>query len=51
MPKIVAFNRIEGVTEAVLVGVYDDSVHDEKVYFVIQGDNLIFFKNTSKLTN
>ena len=30
-------NRIEGVTEAVLVGIYDDTIHDEKVYLVIEG--------------
>jgi acyl-CoA synthetase (AMP-forming)/AMP-acid ligase II len=33
-------NRIEGVTEAVLVGIYDDTIHDEKLYLVIEGDNL-----------
>ena len=30
-------NRIEGITEAVLVGIYDDTIHDEKVYLVIEG--------------
>lgn len=33
-------NRIDGVTEAVLVGIYDDSIHDEKVFLVIEGENL-----------
>jgi acyl-CoA synthetase (AMP-forming)/AMP-acid ligase II len=33
-------NRIEGVTEAVLVGIYDDILHDEKVYLIIEGTNL-----------
>jgi acyl-CoA synthetase (AMP-forming)/AMP-acid ligase II len=31
-------NQIEGVTEGILVGVYDDILHDEKVYLVIEGD-------------
>jgi acyl-CoA synthetase (AMP-forming)/AMP-acid ligase II len=31
-------NRMNGVTEAVLVGVYDDTIHDEKVYLIIEGD-------------
>jgi acyl-CoA synthetase (AMP-forming)/AMP-acid ligase II len=31
-------NRMEGVTEAVLVGVYDDLIHDEKVYLIIEGE-------------
>jgi acyl-CoA synthetase (AMP-forming)/AMP-acid ligase II len=30
-------NRIEGITEAVLVGVYDENIHDEKVYLVVEG--------------
>jgi acyl-CoA synthetase (AMP-forming)/AMP-acid ligase II len=30
-------NRIEGITEAVLVGVYDESIHDERVYLVVEG--------------
>jgi long-subunit acyl-CoA synthetase (AMP-forming) len=30
-------NRIDGITEAVLVGVYDDVIHDEKVYLVVEG--------------
>ncbi|MEO0040805.1 MAG: hypothetical protein RL329_253, partial [Bacteroidota bacterium] len=30
-------NRIEGITEAVLVGVYEDIIHDEKVYLIIEG--------------
>ncbi len=30
-------NRMEGITEAVLVGVYDDIIHDEKVYLIIEG--------------
>ena len=33
-------NRIEGITEAVLVGVYDDTIHDEKVYLVIEGTQI-----------
>jgi acyl-CoA synthetase (AMP-forming)/AMP-acid ligase II len=34
-------NRMEGVTEAVLVGVYDDLMHDEKVYLIIEGEDFL----------
>ena len=34
-------NRINGVTEAVLVGVYDDLIHDEKVYLIIEGAHFL----------
>lgn len=34
-------NRIKGITEAVLVGVYDDTIHDEKVYLIIEGDGFL----------
>ncbi len=33
-------NQMDGVTEAVFVGVYDDEQHDEKVYLIIEGDRL-----------
>ncbi len=32
-------NRIDGVTEAVMVGIYDDAIHDERVYLVVEGNN------------
>ncbi len=31
-------NRIPGVTEAVLIGVYDETLHDERVILVVEGD-------------
>ena len=34
-------NRIKGITEAVLVGVYDDTIHDEKVYLIIEGADFL----------
>jgi acyl-CoA synthetase (AMP-forming)/AMP-acid ligase II len=34
-------NRINGVTEAVLVGVYDDLIHDEKVYLIVEGADFL----------
>ena len=34
-------NRINGVTEAVLVGIYDDLIHDEKVYLIIEGAHFL----------
>jgi acyl-CoA synthetase (AMP-forming)/AMP-acid ligase II len=34
-------NRINGVTEAVLVGVYDDTIHDEKVYLIVEGADFL----------
>jgi acyl-CoA synthetase (AMP-forming)/AMP-acid ligase II len=34
-------NRIDGVTEAVLVGVYDDTIHDEKVYLIVEGADFL----------
>ncbi len=34
-------NRINGVTEAVLVGIYDDKMHDEKVYLIIEGEDFL----------
>jgi acyl-CoA synthetase (AMP-forming)/AMP-acid ligase II len=38
-------NRMDGVTEAVLVGIYDDLMHDEKVYLIIEGEDFLNKKN------